>query len=110
MHMKTLEQTVMARVRRAYYMRKLVGPTALKAYGLVVCAFGLFSAVSIVNIVANMPSVTTPAAFGSFLLKAVTNTEVVVQLLLVGAVVAAVMLVRDIVRGVGRHTGTLAHV
>jgi len=96
--MKTLEQQVMSRVRRIYYLRKLTGPTALKAYALLTLTVWLASLVSVVNVLSNMPSVTAPLSLMHFLASAVLQTEVVVQALLVGGCVLVVLVVRDIVR------------
>ena len=100
----------MARVRRIHTLRRALGPTALKAYGLVLFVFALISTVSVANVIANMPSVTTPGALGSFFVNALTHTELLVQLILGGMVVAAAMLVRDVMhRKAGYIEQPLAH-
>lgn len=107
--MKTLEQNVMARVRRIYYLRKLTGPTALKAYALGALVVWLASLVSLVNVFANMPSLATPLSLVRFFASAVLQTEVAVQAVLVGAVVLAGLMVRDIVRGTNEEHALFAH-
>jgi hypothetical protein len=102
--MKTLEQKVMARVHRIHILRRICGATACKAYLLVGCSIVLFSAVSVVNVYANMPSFTAPTALGNYLMNAFAHTELVVQIMFVGLIVATAMLVRDVLRGVGKHT------
>lgn len=94
--MKTLEQRILARVRRIYYLRKLTGPTALKAYGLVVLSFTLVSLVSLVHVVSNMPSVTAPASLVRFMAAAVLHTEWSVQAILMALVALLALMVRDI--------------
>jgi len=94
--MKTLEQKVMARVRRIYYLRKFMGPTAMKAYGLVVLTLTLSSLVSLVNVYANMPSLFTPMQFASFLMNAALQTELAVQLILLGLATLIALFIRDV--------------
>ncbi len=96
--MKTLEHTVMARVQRIYYMRKLIGPTAMKAYSLVVLSLALLSVVSVANIYANMPSIMSPAALFQFMTSALVQTELLVKMLLLGLAVVVVLFVRDFLR------------
>ncbi|MBP9760266.1 MAG: hypothetical protein KBD24_02750 [Candidatus Pacebacteria bacterium] len=108
--MKTLEDKILARVRRMYLVRKFFAPTALKAYSLGLCVMMLGYFVSIVHVVANMPSLTTPGALTFFIVNALTHTEIVVQILFAVACVAILMLVRDFIRGVEGQNTHLAHV
>ena len=101
--MKTLEDKILTRVRRIYFLHRVFAPTALKAYGLAMCALMLLSIVSVVSVIDNMPAITAPGALGAFLMRALLHTELVVQILLVGFIFAVVMLVRDLVRGVGKQ-------
>lgn len=106
-NMKTLEQKIMSRVRRIYYLRKLMGPTAIKAYALVALTLALVSLVSVVNVVTNMPSVTAPLSMVRFFTSAVLKTEAAVQVLLVGLCLLAVLMARDIVRTTKSTRGVL---
>lgn len=101
--MKTLEQKIMTRVRRIYYLRKATSPTALKLYGLCGIMMGLLSAVSVANVYANMPSPLAPIHFLSFLSAAIRNTELMVQFLLAGLCAFSALLVYDIVRTARMH-------
>jgi len=104
--MKTLEQKVMARVRRMYYIRKAVSPTALKMYTLVGTALGLVSLVSVTNVIANMPSPLSMLNFFSFFSSAFRNTEATVQVLFAGLCVFTALVLRDVfqaVRGVNQR-------
>jgi len=109
--MEMLEEKVMQRVRRIHMLRRVFSATACKVYGLVLLVAGLFSTVSIAHVYANMPSIMTPTACCKFLLGAITNTDLVVQLMLFGLVVSVGMLLRDGVRGVGssRAVAPFAH-
>lgn len=105
-----MEQKIMNRVKRIYYLRKVINPVALKVYGLAACTATLFSVVSIMNIYANMPSPLAPGAFMSFVMNALSHTEGLVQVLIVGIVATALMLGRDLMRGnVGRGVKSFAH-
>jgi len=96
--MTTLEQKVMARVRRIYYMRKLFGPTAIKLYTMSGILVGLLSLVSVANVLANMSSLKAPSDAILYLSRAALQTEPVVQLLLVGLALMLALMVRDILR------------
>jgi hypothetical protein len=107
--MKTLEQKIMPRVRRIYYLRKLTGPTALKAYALGALAVWLASLVSVVNVLTNMPSVMTPVSLVRFLASAALQTEVAVQALLLGVGILVALMVRDIARNTKDEQQLFAH-
>lgn len=95
----TLEHTVMHRVHRIHFLRRVLGATALKAYGLLAFALGLLSSVSVASVYANMAGLGAPTQMGQYLLGALMNTEWIVKLLVIGMFVAGGMLVRDILRG-----------
>jgi hypothetical protein len=101
--MKTLEQKVMARVHRIYYLRKATGPTALKLYGLCGIMAGLLSVVSVANVFANMPSPLSPVHLVAFFTSAFKNTELMVQLLVAGLCTIIALFVYDIVRTARTH-------
>jgi hypothetical protein len=93
-----IETVVMARVRRIYLMRRLFNTTTLKVYGAVVLFGALASVVSVASVFANMPSFTAPKEVFTFSFRAVLNTEVLVQLLLVSFVMVVGLTVRDILK------------
>jgi hypothetical protein len=94
--MKTLEQKVMARVKRMYYLRMVVNPTSLKLYGLAALAGTLLSVVSVASVYANLPG--SPLAALSYIGRALIETELVVQCALSGALLLGLLLLRDVVR------------
>jgi hypothetical protein len=96
--MSNIEAVVMARVRRVFLMRKFLNPTALKVYSATLLYVGLVSMVSIANVYANMPSLMTPNELFTFMLRAMLNTEIVVQCALVGFFGVVAFFVRDMVR------------
>lgn len=96
--MNNIETVVMARVRRIYLMRRLFNTTTIKVYGAVVLLGALASVVSITNVYANMPSFMSPKEMFTFSFRAVLNTEVLVQLLLVSFVMVIGLTVRDILK------------
>ena len=99
----------MSHVRRIYYLRKLTGPTALKAYAFGALAIWLASLVSVVNVLTNMPSLSAPGSLLRFLASAVLQTELAVQALLVGAFVLLLLIVRDMMRGAKEERARFAH-
>jgi hypothetical protein len=99
--MTTIEKNVMANVALIYTMRRLLGPTALKLYVCVLCLWGVASLVWVAKVFENLAHV---GAAGSlqFVIAAVLNTDVLVQLtLLVGALAAASLLL-DLFRSFSR--------
>jgi hypothetical protein len=93
--MKTLEQKIMSRVKRIYYLRMLTGTNAMRAYALIVLGAVLASLVSLVNVVANMPSLASPASVARFLADAALHTETAVQVVLVGFFSLVAWMARD---------------
>jgi hypothetical protein len=92
--METQQHNIMRRVRRVYYMKKLMHPTVLKLYGVAAVFVSLVSLVSVPNVIAN-----TPANVWSgmqYLASALWGTELLVQALLLLIVLFAGMVVRDI--------------
>ena len=96
----TTESIVMARVRRIHMLRRFMHPTMMKVYSGILLFGTLGSMVSIANVFANMPSVTTPAQVASFTLNAVVHTEIFVQLVVVGIGVVCALLIKDILHNI----------
>jgi len=93
-----LKKKIMRRVYFTYFLRKVFNPFAIKIYTIVSFAGFIASQVSLVNVVANMPSMTNIDALYRFSTSAFLNTEFVVQLLSVGALVTIFLLLKDIVK------------
>ena len=87
----------MRRVYAVFFIKRAVGPTALKLYTLMLASAGIVSLVSVGNIFANMPA-DLVGAF-TFVFYALSHTEFIVQLLVFGTLGAALWLVRDIIQG-----------
>ena len=98
--MKSIEQKVMKKVRRVYYLRKATSITALRLYGTIALTALFGSLVSIQSVWANMPPLMSPVNVLDFLYRAVVNTDLAVQGIGIGLALLTVLLVRDIVRGV----------
>jgi len=96
--MSNVEHIVMARVRRIHFLRQFVNPTLLKVYGAAILFGALASFVSITNVYENMPSLLAPMQFVNFMVNAVLNTELVVQVLLAGFAAVLGLMVADMVR------------
>ncbi|HCC05270.1 TPA: hypothetical protein DEP58_03105 [Patescibacteria group bacterium] len=96
--MNNIETVVMARVRRIHSLRRFMHPTMMKVYSGFLLFGTLGSMVSIANVLANMPSVTSPAQVVSFTLNAVVHTEMFVQFVVVGIGVVCALLIRDILQ------------
>lgn len=93
-----LKARIMGEVGRIYWLRKAINYLTIKLYALGILSVGLLSTVSVQNVIANMPPLADVAAVARFMLSAVVNTEVIVQILFMGALVVAALFVADIVR------------
>ena len=98
MENKELEQKIMKRVMRTYYLKKVFNPLMFKVYALVVAFIGVSSLVSVTNVFKNMPSLLEVGSLYTFMSSAIANTEVSVQLVLAVAVVVGVLLIRDTIK------------
>ena len=72
----------------------------MKVYSGILLFGTLGSMVSIANVFANMPSVTSPAQIVSFTLNAVVHTEMFVQFVVVGIGVVCALLIKDILHNI----------
>jgi hypothetical protein len=92
-----IEQQVMAAVGTTYMARQLVSATAIKLY---VCALALFALARLVwveRVFANL-SEASVGHVAQFILSAVINTDVLVQVALLALVVTGLSLMRDLLR------------
>lgn len=71
----------MGRVRRIHLLRQIAHPT-LRVGGVIAAFFLIFQSVSISNIVSNALNTSSLTGFLNFSLRAVTDTEPMIQLLL----------------------------
>ncbi len=92
-----LETQVMASVGTIYAARLLFGTTALKLYTCAAALTVLWKLVWITRVYENLLEVGVGGAF-NFILAAVLNTDLLVQLMLLVLFVAGVSFVRDLVR------------
>lgn len=99
----------MARVRRIYYLKKVVNPLMLKLYGVGVLSVGVASLVSVKNVLANMPALTDVGSMYTFTASAILHTEASVQLALGVLAVFVVFILRDATKNFS-HTSEFAQV
>lgn len=98
-----LQHSVMRRVRRIYRLRFFINPFLLKVYGLSGAFVLTASFVSVPNILANMPA--GLSALLGFFTASFLHTEVVVQILTLGALLFGFLVIRDSIRLVGQSAG-----
>ncbi len=84
----------MRRVYVVYAWRQFARPRTAKAFLLACGLFAIASAVSLPNVIENMPG--DPILAFSFFASAFLGTEVVVQLLFLGVIGVAAWLLRDV--------------
>jgi len=106
MNEKELRDSILKRVKRTYYLKRVLSPVLLKCYFFTALFVSMFALVSVKDVFANMPS--TLSELYTFLSYAVLHTEIVVQAILATITIALILIVRDSVRTL-RMAGGLAH-
>lgn len=98
--MSSIENNVMATVRTVYGARKLITVTAIKAYVLVAATLSVWKLVWVTRVEENFLQVASGGlpAMGSFVLSAIMNTSLLVQLVLFIGAFAFFLFIRDITR------------
>jgi hypothetical protein len=99
-----LQKEIMSRVYMAYTLRRLTQPMVLKLGALGAFVFLSTIFISVRNIAANAPAVSNPGEFSSFIYSAFMNTEVGIKVIFVGGMVTALLVARDVTRGVTKFT------
>ena len=99
-----LEQKIMKRVMRMYYLKKVFNPLMFKVYALTIAFIGMSSLISVTNVFKNMPSLFEVGNLLRFTSNAITNTELSVQLVLGVVVVVGVLLTRDTIKNFSYHS------
>lgn len=94
----TLKKEIMFRVRFIYLFKKALRPLILKSAALAAVVYAAAQFVFVAKVLENAPTVSQFQEFITFFVRAFTNTEISVQLLLLGAVIAGVLALRDFVR------------
>lgn len=85
-------------MERIHYLKRIINPLMLKVYALVLGGAGMLSLVSIKNVFINMPPLFEAESVYRFLISALRDTELPVQVILVVLFVCAALLIRDAVR------------
>jgi len=99
-----LEQRIMKRVARTYYLKKVFNPLMFKVYALVVAFVGMSSFVSFTNVFRNMPPLLEVQGMYTFASSAIVNTEFSVQLVLGIVVIVGVLLIKDTIKNFSYST------
>lgn len=82
MNSKT-NQELLTRVRTVYYLRRFGDPVVVKCTSLFVLLLICWFQISLLDIFANTPSVTSPGAFSVFFYRAFVDTEWIVKTLVI---------------------------
>ncbi len=85
----------MKRIRRIYYLKKVINPLMMKVYALLVLTLGIGSLVSVQNVIANMPSFAELGSVYRFSVNAFLYTELPVQIVVGATFIIALLLLRD---------------
>lgn len=91
-----LKKEIMERVKTIYWFRKLIHPIKIKTAILAVGFFGVFSMVSVSNVVNNLRSESLSNYF-SYIYNAFISTELAVQLTLSTTLIVALWVLFDVV-------------
>ncbi|MBI2618337.1 hypothetical protein HYW58_02715 [Candidatus Kaiserbacteria bacterium] len=98
-----LEQKIMARVGRIHSLKRVLNPLMLKVYAFVAVSAGMLSLVSIKNVFLNMPPLFELQGVYYFVIAALRNTELSVQIISLALFILVLLLVRDTVRNLTFH-------
>ena len=93
--MAELKAQIMRKIYLAWFLQKVLNPTTLKVGVLAVLAWQLTSYVSFKNVLANWTFDGGLSASYSFLQSAISNTEIMTQVLVIGIGVFAILLLKD---------------
>lgn len=93
-----LKMSIMGRVYMAYALRRVFRSSTIRAFLSVGSLASIFSFVSVLNVIKNMPSFTSPEALYNFSLSALSNTEVAVQISIAIFFMAILWFARDLIR------------
>lgn len=77
-------QVVMKRVRRIHRLRTIFAPAYCRLYALIALTLALSSVVSVRNVLENLMAVGEPLSMMRYILSALLETEVLVQVLFLG--------------------------
>lgn len=92
-----IEKNVMASVGAIYAGRKLTSITAIRLYVLCASLIAIASLVSVPDVLANLMQISV-GDIGTFILAAVLNTKLLVQLAVLVTVIVGAWFVVDILR------------
>ena len=95
---KELSMSIMGRVYTAYALRRVFRSTTLRALLSVGSLAWIFSVVSVLNVIQNMPSITHTSDFYNFSVTALSHTDMTVQISLLLFAGALIWYARDIIR------------
>lgn len=98
-----LQKKIMRRVYVIYALRQLFAPVMLRVYVLAAALTGLFSFVSVGDVLVNMPTYGLAALY-DFSTYALMHTDHVVQILLAIMAAVFIFLIRDVVRSIAHLT------
>ncbi len=102
-----IETQVMASVAMVYTVRQLLSATALKLYVCALSLYGLVQLVWVHRVFENLSQVGAGHA-AQFMLAAVLNAHLAVQLTLLVLAVAGISLMRDMTRSISPAYSTFA--
>lgn len=104
---QNFKESVMRRIYRVYFMKKIVTPCTLKTIAVVAFAVAGSYFVSLPHIFANARYATHFYDLVKFFAVAFLNTHFIVQLLSLGILALFAFVIRDVIRGV--HAFGLMH-
>ena len=108
MNNQTLTKSIMRRVYALWLLRKATRPFAVKCYILAALTWQLVRTVSVPDVLANAQGFAMTKNV-SFLTYAFVHTEIVVQILVVGAVGVFALMFRDLFFKKGKESYQLVH-
>lgn len=108
MHTEELQKRIMRRVRFVAFCKRLYRPAMIRVAMLVILLAIGSAYASVVHIVSNMSSIESISSFYSYIVNAFINTEVALQLSVVGILMIALWALVDSVKNLsGLHHQTV---
>jgi len=95
-----LQKKTMRRVYAVYVLKNILNPLAVKVYALAVFAVWASIYVSAGNVFANAKNISGFSGAFDFSLSAITQTEFVVQAIVLAVVILVAFLIRDIAKNI----------
>jgi|GEM_PF-4981892 len=95
-----MRREIMLRVRFLHVLKRALRPLAIELALCAVVLYGVGKYVFVAKVIENAPDLSRVYDVSTFFFRAFFNTEAVVQLLVLGAIMATAFVMRDLARAI----------